>query len=305
MIRDGVAAVVIGSNGVIETSWRILHDAGIPVINSAATNEALLEDASSTFIVNDPIAQVVDLPAAVAKDKHAKKVSVIVVDLPIATDTYKGTTPDRFEQDGLDLKVVPIPLGTNDMTPQAQTIATNNPDGLVSIVGPDIFCIPALNGLRAVGFRGSIFMISQCLTDATRKAVPGDALKGIVTVSLAPIGDAADPSMRQYQAVLEAYAKSNVDASDLVGLMVFQTLGALAVGTQGLQGDVTPAAVTVALKAMPNAVLPGSGGRHFRCNGQASPERPAVCSTSVLAATLDAHGEPTSYAVENDAAIGN
>src|SRR6185369_4913248 len=122
--------------------------------------------------------------------------------------------------------------------------------------------------------------------------------------SLAPIGDDADRSMRQYNAVLDAYAKSKVDRSDVVGLMVFQSIGALSVGTQGLKGAVTPASVTAALKGMKNEVLPGSGGRHFRCNGRASAVRPAVCSLSVLAATLDAHRDPAKYTVENDEPIG-
>ena len=304
MISDNVVAVVIGSSGVIEASWKILHDAHIPVLNNAATNTALLEDPASTFIVNDPIAQVVALPLAIAKNEHAKKVSVIVLDLPIATDIYKGSAPSLFKQNGLDLTVVPVPLGTPDMTPQTERIAVSNPDGLVTIVGDDQFCIAALNGLRAVGFHGSRFMISQCLTDATRKALSGDALQGILTVSLAPLGDNSDTSMRQYQAVLDKYATSKVDSSDIIGLMVFQSLGALSVGTEGLKGAVTTASVTATLKTMDNAVLPGSGGRHFRCNGKASTARPAVCSVSVLVATLDGTGHPAKYAVENDGPIG-
>ena len=192
MIRDDVDAVVIGSNGVIETSWKILHDAKIPVITNAVTSSALLTDTSSTFMINDPIAQVVNLPIAVAKDVGAKKISTIVVDLPIATDVYKNSK-SLFDESGVTVDVVPVALGTADLTPQAQQIETNNPDGLVSIVGPDTFCIAALNSLRAVGYQGSRFMISQCLTDATRKAIPGSSLKGIVTASLAPIGDAGRP----------------------------------------------------------------------------------------------------------------
>ena len=226
--------------------------------------------------------------------------SIVVVDLPIATDVYGGSTPDLFEHNGLELDVVPVPLGTPDITPQAQHIAKSNPDGLVSIVGPDAFCIAALQGLRAVDFQGPKFMIQQCLTDSTREALSGGELEGIKTVSLAPLGDDSDASMRQYQAVLDTYATTNVDPTDIVGLMVFQSLGALSVGTQGLNGAVTPAAVTAALKGMDNAELPGSGGRHFRCDGKASTDRPAVCSVGVFVATLDAEGNPESYTMEND-----
>ena len=212
MVRDNVAAVVIGSSGVIESSWNLLHDAHIPVINNAVTISTLLEDPASTFIVNDPLAQVVNVPIAVAQDEGVSKVSIVVVDLPIATDIYGGSTPDLFEHNGLELEVVPVPLGTPDITPQAQHIAQDNPDGLVSIVGPDAFCIAALQGLQAVDFQGSKFMIQQCLTASTREALSGGELAGIKTVSLAPIGDDSDASMRQYQAVLDTYATTKVDS---------------------------------------------------------------------------------------------
>jgi branched-chain amino acid transport system substrate-binding protein len=156
-----------------------------------------------------------------------------------------------------------------------------------------------------VGFTGTIQTISECVTDSMRKAVPGDVVKGVRVAALAPIGEASDRSMQQYQAVLDTYAKGKVDPSDVVGLGVFQSLGAISVATQDLTGAVTPASVTAALKGMKNAVLPGSGGRLFRCNGKASHSGVAICSASVLSGTLDSHGNPVSYTVEYNTPIGN
>ena len=308
MIRDDVAAVVIGSNGVIETSWKLLHDAHIPVINNGATNAVLLQDPESTFVINDPYAQIVDYPIAVAEKAGADRVSAMVIDLPIATGVYKGTTERTFEDAGVELDVVPVPIGTPDMTPQAQQVVADNPDGTVVIVGHDQFCIPALNGLRAAGFEGSTIVISQCLTEATRKAVPGDVLDGLLTASIAPVGEDDDPSMREYRAVLAKFADEageEVDPNEVVGLGVFQSFGALSAATQGLQGEVTPASVTAAIKAMGNEELPASGGRVFRCNGKASTFGPALCSSSMAVATLDSHGDPAKYTVENNSPIGD
>jgi branched-chain amino acid transport system substrate-binding protein len=305
MIRDNDVAVVIGSDGVIESSWTILHNAHIPVMNVSSTNTALLQDSTSTFVINDPNANVISFPIGVAKNKGAKKLSVIVVDLPIATDIYKSASA-TFRQNGLSLELVPVPLVTPDMTPQAQRIESTNSNGVVIIVGDDQFCIPALKGLEAVGFQGTITMISECLTQATRKAVPGTTLKGIQISSIAPVGEVTDASMRQYQAVLNTYATGeNIDPTDLVGISIFQSLGGLSAGTRDLHGVVTPASVITALKAMPNEILPGSGNRLFRCNGKASPSSPSVCSSSVLAGTLDAQGNAVKYTVVNNAPIGN
>jgi branched-chain amino acid transport system substrate-binding protein len=300
LIRDGVSAVVIGSDGVIETSWKILHDAGIPVVNYAATQSSLLKDSASTFVMADPAAFVVNSPMGVAQSTGAHDVSVIVVDLPIATDIYGGNTPSLFASHGLKLDVVPVALGTSDMTPQAQQIVSKNPNGVVMVVGPDSFCIPAINGLAAVGFTGKIVTISQCTTPAMLKAVPASSLNGIVVAAVAPQGDNNDASMRQYQAVLDKYATSHVDTTDAVPLMVFSSLGALNVATKDLKGAVTPKSVIAAFRSMPNEVLPGSGGRHFQCNGTASPGNAAVCSRSIMAATLDGKGQPKSYQAVND-----
>src|SRR5262249_33399406 len=144
LIRDGVAAVVIGSDGVLETSWKILHDAGIPVVNYAATQSSLLQDSASTFVMADPQAFVVNTPMGVAESAGAKEVSVIVVDLPIATDVYDSGVQQLFQSHNLKLDLVPVALGTADMTPQAQQIVSKNPDGVVMVVGPDSFCIPAI-----------------------------------------------------------------------------------------------------------------------------------------------------------------
>jgi branched-chain amino acid transport system substrate-binding protein len=301
MIRDGVAAVVIGSDGVIETSWKILHDAGVPVINYAATQKSLLQDSKSTFVLADPAAFVVSTPIGLAKNTGAKKVSVMVLDLPIATDIYHGNTPKLFAQQGLKLNIVAAPLGTPDMTPQAQQVVAKNPNGVVMIVGNDQFCIAGMNGLASVGFTGKVALISQCLTAATRKAVPGSRLNGVTVAAIAPQDDNSDASMKQYQAVLDKYATTKVDPNDAVPLMVFSSLGALSVATQHLQGAVTPKSVINAFRTMPSEVLPGAGGRHFQCDGKASPTEAAVCSASVFAATLDSHGNPTHFRLLNDA----
>ena len=300
LISDGVVAVVLASNGVIETAWNVLHGAGVPVVSIGATQADLVTDDASTFITNDAQANVADLPLSVAKDVGADKVSVIVINLGIATEIFEGDTPQTFEQEGVDLDVVPVDIGTADMTSQAQEIVRDNPDGVVMVVGHDEFCIPAIDGLTAVGFTGTIVTIGQCLTPATREAIPGDVLDGIVLASQAPLLDDEDPSVQQYRAVLQEFGATDVDPEDVIAHSVFVAFGAISVGTEALDGDVTPESVIASLRAMPNSLMPGSGGRHFQCDGNVAPGRPAICSSSLFAATLDADGLPVSYELIND-----
>src|SRR5262249_28463908 len=155
-------------------------------------------------------------------------------------------------------------------TPQAQQVVASNPDGVVAIIGSDVTCIPALNALHQLGFRGTITTISFCITDAMRKGVPSEVVKGMRFGGEAPCGDTSDKSMQQYAAIVDKYAKGKLDTSDQTGVTVFQSVAALGIGAKDLQGAVTPASLTAAMKAMKNAVLPASGGRVFRCNGKAT-----------------------------------
>jgi branched-chain amino acid transport system substrate-binding protein len=305
MISDGVVAVVLGSSGIAETEWKILHGAGIPVVNHSTTNTAMVLDPKSTFILYGSDAQTVTLPIAVAKHAGAKKISLIVVDFPTATDLYKQeSTKKAFQDAGIQWKMITVPLGQADLTPQAQQVMASNPDGVVAIIGSDVTCIPALNALHSLGFRGTITTISYCITDAMRKAVPSEIVKGIRFGAEAPFGDTADQSMKQYAAIIAKYANGQIPVGDQPGLTVFQSVAAIAVGAKDLTGAVTPASVTAAMKSMKNAVLPASGGRIFRCNGKAAPDAPATCSVSTLTGTLDANGNPTGYTLENNDPIG-
>ena len=184
-----------------------------------------------------------------------------------------------------------------------QQVVASNPDGVVAIIGSDVTCIPAMNALHSLGFHGTLTTISYCITDAMRKAVSGDIVKGMRFGAEAPFGDMSDRSMQQYAAILDKYAKGKVPVADQPATTVFQSVAAISLGAAALKGAVTPASVTAAMKSMDNATLPAAGGRIFRCNGKASAEEPAVCSVSTVRGTLDSKGKPAAYKVDNNEPI--
>lgn len=302
MINEGVVAVIEGSSGTIANSWAILHEAGIQLINHSTTDEAIIADGDSTFILYDPHAQTVTLPLQVAVGEKIKKVSYIVIDVPAATAIYdQQSTKDLFADEGVKFDTVPVAIGTADMSTQAQQIIEDNPNGVVTIIGHDAFCIPALNALNALGYQGTITTISFCITDAMREAVPAAILDGIQFGSEAPVGaKKTEKSMKKYAKILKKYGAENEDAEDMTGIVVFQSFAALSLGTKTLEGEVTPESVIAAMKAMDNEILPASGGRVFRCNGKASTAGPSVCAASTNAAVLDATGNPAKYTVEGN-----
>jgi branched-chain amino acid transport system substrate-binding protein len=300
MIQDNVAAVVFGSNQFSLNSWTPLHSAGIPVFIFGSGTSQLIDDAASTFVMGAAAAQQ-NLIIGAAKALKTKKASVVVLDVPAATQLFDDKTP--YQKAGLQLSTTPVALGTADMTPQMQKVVTDNPKGVVHVVGNDSFCIAAFNGLRTAGFKGQVTTITQCFSDATRTAVPADFLKGIKVAASSPVDTPKDPSIQQYYAVLDKFGASDVDKSRQTGLSMFQGITSVGVATQNLKGAATPASVIAAAKAMPWSVLPGAGGIHIRCNGKADPSAPATCTAATLVATLDAQGKATKYLKVGDTPI--
>ena len=292
MVEEDVDGVVTGSLAAVESVWDPLHEAQIPVMFYAANGAELLQDTASTFVLTNPMAGIVGTPLSAAEDEGASKVTVVVIDVPAALSIYDQAAPAAFEAAGIDLDVVPVPPGTPDMTPQMQDIVNGDP-GVIQVVGNDAFCISAFQGLLAAGFDGPVSAIAQCITDATREAVPADFLEGMVVSATAPVG-VDSPSTQLYDAVVQTYG-DDIDTSRITGMNVFITVAGFAAALDGISGEITPASVTAAIKAMPETELPGSGGLKFRCDGEAAPGAPAVCTKGSLVTTLDENGEPAAY----------
>jgi branched-chain amino acid transport system substrate-binding protein len=278
MVEEEVVAVVVGSSAVTASVWEPLHQAGVPVVFYGASDATVSTDTESTFALSSPLGGLVDLPIATAEAEGEDKVSVVVVDIPAAVALYDSIGPSLFEAQGIDLDVVKVSPGTADMTPQMQQLADGDP-GVVHVIGNDVFCIAAFNGLRSVAFDGPVTTIAQCMTDATVEAVPGDFFEGMRMSATAPVGT-DDPAVALYHAV-----------------------AGMAAALEGISGDITPATVISTIKAMPEMELPGSGGLRFRCNGNAIEFAPAVCTRGTLLTTLDASGAPTTYEVVGDTPI--
>jgi branched-chain amino acid transport system substrate-binding protein len=296
MVEENVVGVIVGALSAAENVWAPLDEAQIPVMFYAVNSAQMLTDPDSTFILSNPGSATVGTPISAAQDAGESKVTVVVIDVPAALSVYESIAPAAFEEAGLELEVVPVPPGTADMTPQMQQVADSDP-GLVQVVGNDTFCISAFQGLQAVGFDGQVTTISQCLSDSTRQAVPAEFLDGMIVSATAPVG-AENPSTELYEAVVDTYG-GDIDTSRSTGMNMFITVAGFMTALDGLSGDVTPESVTSTIKGMDETELPGSGGLTYRCNGEAVPRTPAVCTTGALVTTLDAEGQPAEYEVVN------
>jgi branched-chain amino acid transport system substrate-binding protein len=259
------------------------------------STEGLLDDPESSFTMVNPLATLFGVPIATAESEGADKIAFVNIDVPQALASFEsGAAGAIVENAGLEYELVKIPPGTADMTSQMQEVASSGA-GVVYIVGNDAFCIAAIQGLNAVGYDGAITSVSQCITDATREAVPGEQLEGIGITATMALGATDDPAYQLYQAAIGTYGQDVEDVDNALGMGAYTVMSSLATALDGVSGDITPETAAEAIKAMPESDYPGADGLTFQCGGTAFPSQPAVCSNQSLRATLDAEGNPASY----------
>lgn len=301
LIEQDVLAVALSQSAVTNLLWEQLHAAGVPTWFTQSNGEEIEADPSS-FMVFNPDATFFGLPAAVAEENDVTKIAFIVIDVPQAVEIIENGGGQLLTDAGFEYEIVRVAIGTADMTSQAQSVADSGA-GVVQIIGNDAFCIAAFQGLQAVAYEGQITAISQCLTDATREAMPG-GLEGINVMSTLALGAADDPTYELYQAVMTEYGDEVGDFDNLTSMGGYAAVASLATALADIDGaDITRESLVAAIKAMPESEYPGGGGIMYRCNGEAMAESPAICTNQWLKTTLDADGEPTTYTVEDSTSL--
>jgi branched-chain amino acid transport system substrate-binding protein len=293
-VEEEVVAVTLSQSAVTASAWEPLHAAGVPTFWFQAGGDVATDDQSS-FLIFNPELTLFGLPMSVAETEEADKITFVVIDVPQALETLDDAGP-IMEEAGLEYEIVPIPVGTADMTSQMQQVADSGSE-VVQVVGNDAFCIAAFNGLEAVGFEGAVTSITQCITDATREAVAGDVLEGIFVTSTIALGADDDPTFQLYEEIVDTFGEGIQDSVNATAMGGYVAMASLLTSLEELSGDVTVESVIEAIKSMPEADVPGGGGMTFQCGGSADPAQPAVCTNQSLRTALDTEGQPTEYEV--------
>jgi len=304
MVEEEVVAVALSQSAVADSVWEPLHAAGVPTMFLQTSTTDLLADTESSFTMLNPLATLFGAPIAAAEAEGTDRIAFVNIDVPQALTSFEsGDAATVLESAGLEYDLVKIPPGTADMTPQMQEIASSDA-GVVQIVGNDAFCIAAIQGLNNVGYDGAITAVSQCITDATREAIPGDQLEGISITATMALGDTEDPAYQLYQAVMGAFGQEVEDVDNNLAMGAYSVVASLAASLEGIEGDVTPETVTETIKTMDETDYPGAGGVTFQCGGETFPPQPAVCTNQALRATLDAEGNLAEYeAIDSSDAV--
>ena len=286
---EGVVAILSGLSGQGDTLLVEAEAAGIPLISADALSEALyLSDYS--FVLSNGLASLLG-PAAIAADNGLTKATILVIDLPAATDGLDAIVSLFYGNVGLETDIVKVAPGTPDMTPQVQAAISGGTEAFI-VFGEAGFCISAIQAIQTLGFDGETVVLTLCAEEDVAAEVD---LTGLTMVTDAPRSD-SDPEVVLFFDVMATYDEQNnpTDSSAEAG---YGTVVAFARAmVDHPDGEVTPQSIIDTLIAMEPAQGPlVEDGAFFQCNRQQVAIFPALCNDGAAVTTLDADGKHTGF----------
>ncbi|WP_067662757.1 ABC transporter substrate-binding protein [Nocardia miyunensis] len=286
MVEAKVSAVVVTTTAYGDAMVPVITGAGIPYLTPAGASAAEMTTPGA-FALTGGFPGSLKSMAVYAAGKGYKKVTAFVTDSGTAPATTKTMGGAAFSAAGIDLQVVPIPLGTPDATPQVSSGISGNV-GAIAVVGDATMCTSVVEALGALGATQDKMLIQPCLDPATVEAV-GDAMNGAHVFTTADLVS-NDPEAVLYRRVMKMYAPH----TDLSGYTYigYQGMLGLVRAAQGVTGDPNAAAISTAIKSAQNVPLPAGHGITFTCNGSTIAQLPSICSTQLVTVTVD-DGKPT------------
>ena len=285
MVEAGVTAVVVTTTGHGDTMAPIITKAGIPYMTPSAASSAELTSPNS-YALTGGFPGTLKSMASYAAENGYKKITTFVIDTGSVVPTTKALGGPAFQAAGVELQVIPIPLGTPDATPQVSSGISGDVQG-VAVVGDSTMCTSVLKSLGTLGATQDKMLIQPCLDPATIEAV-GDALEGAHVFTTADLNSDNEEAVL-YRSVMQKYSPD----TDTAGYTYtgYQGLLGLVRATQGLTGDPTPASLNAAIQSAKNVALPAGNDITFTCDGSAVPNLPAICGSELVTVTIE-DGKP-------------
>ena len=289
MVSANAAAVGEGSLGEADQSIDVLAPAKIPVISAAVSTQKALTT-PGVFVLTNSLSYF-GTPIADAAKAGVKKLDLMVINVPAAAGPAQQLAPLLGANAGVQVKVVTVPTGSADMSPQVAAALKDNPDGFF-MLGDPTFCTSALKAIKTLAPTKKVWGIDRCIGAAGGASIPG-GYEGVRIVSAVAL-DTTTPDGKIYAAALSKYGKgAKVESQSAIG---YTTLLGMATALNAAKiTDVTAAGITAGMKAMPQSPLPLSAGGTFQCDGKQLGIVPNVCSSAGIISTADKDGKLATY----------
>jgi branched-chain amino acid transport system substrate-binding protein len=300
MVQKHVVAVTLPFTGQGPTEVPTIVKAGIPYITlSGSTAEET--STKGAYSLTGGLPGVLAADAAVAKARGYKKFAMLTVNVPEAIQPAEGLGTTAFKNAKVGYKVIPVNLGTADITPQLESAVQWGAQA-IGMTGDLTLCTSFFQAYQTLGLKLPRFVLSTCVDPSIINSSLDSVMAGSVISSP---GVTNSPDYATYAAITKKFAPTvnpspNVSTNQSDGASaVWALLNAMA----GYHGPVTPAGIKKQLSTAKNVVLPLSDGATFTCNGKIIPSLPSVCSVSTLIGTLKPNGLATDIKAINPAGL--
>ncbi|MFD4369470.1 ABC transporter substrate-binding protein [Rhodococcus sp. NPDC058521] len=293
MVESGVSAAVITTTGMGDVMVPIITGAGIPYV--AASGQSMAElTTENSFLWTGGFPASLSAMAATASDQEMKKVTAFTINVPAAVSGLEQLGVPAFAAAGVDLEVVPIPMGTPDATPQVSAGLASNPEGVV-VVGEETACTSIFKALGTLGATAEKFTNASCTAQSVIDAV-GSAMEG-AQVFAATDTTTDNPEANLFQSVMQKYAPNTETGGQTP--VAYQGMLGLFRATESVEGtDTSPAAIISAIASAVDVPTPAAEGLAFTCNQSALPPLTSICNKGSIILTIE-DGQMTDPRVVN------
>ncbi len=217
-----------------------------------------------------------------ATELDAKKVSIVYGEFGSITHSAE-VAQQVLESRDVEAQLVPYPIMATDISSALNAAAATKPDALL-VLAADSGCKAGFDGVSSLGIDADVFYVGACAAPSITNEAGTDKTDGAIFNVEGPVGqEPPNPDFVLYSAIIEKYG----DGLDPVGAgtVTFRSLMNLYVILNQLDGDITPEAITAALKAQVDA--PSFSGHPYTCDGEQFPELPAMCSPQQILAQME------------------
>lgn len=280
-VQDGVPAVLGGidvfGNGVDTLAENdVPFVGGIPVSTQSVTSPNSFQWSGGTWGATVAFAQ------HAATEVEAERVAIVYGEFgPIASSAEYGR--DTLVALGVDdVQMVPYPITSTDLGSPLQVAATGDPDA-VMILAADAGCKGAFDGVETAGITAQVYYVGACAAPKIVEAAGPAKTDGAIFNVEGPVDRSADNvDFDLYRGIAEAHG----DGFDPIGAgtVTFRSFVNLYRVLVGIDGEITPAAVTEALRAQDEA--PSFMGHASTCDGEQLEGLPALCSPQQILAVM-------------------
>jgi len=279
---ESKAPAVLGGIDVFGNGIETLADNGIPYIGGIPISFQSVRSPNSFQWSGGTWGAAVAFSWYAAEELDAEKVSIVYGDFGSIADS--ATDAEQvLKSRGVEAQLVPYPIMATDISSALNAAAATKPDALL-ILAADSGCKAGFDGVSSLGIDATAFYVGACAAPSITNEAGTKKTNGAIFNVEGPVGTKPpNPDFVLYSAVIDKYGKGLDPVG--AGTVSFRSLMNLYVILNQLDGDITPDAITKALKAQVDA--PSFSGHPYTCDGKQYPGLPAMCSPQQILAQMD------------------